>query len=265
MRINISLPIKFIPWISYLIIFLAVELFVIFPLSALIWDDFYQKIIPNNSLKTYQFQPELIVQNLNYKNTHSRITYGYVQEVNRLPPVIHSKSTSLESSKHLKAKFSHIFDVNIQIYCYDSSIPIHTIKVSVDGFEKYATIVCFSNLDLVIPSNKLSLNRLSEKVKNDFVNLINFDSLLVNRQSKLIDIQLVSDTPLIFGENSILTIRTKLGTLQNAIIRWNKLAYVLGTLLFTTIISCWFSLGFLIMFSYMGILRARQDTNSPPT
>lgn len=132
MKINLSSPFHILQWYTYIFIIFIFQLIVIFPLSCIIFNDLYNRLISLDSIQTVPLNTLVTPQN--YKFEQSFIRYDF----SPLPQVLHSGMPQLIP---LRSSVDYSLDMKIGFYCqhrfysnikYKSNMEIlDTVKIKI--------------------------------------------------------------------------------------------------------------------------------------
>ncbi|CAL9733724.1 seipin [Monosporozyma servazzii] len=132
MRINLSTPFHWLQWYTYIVIIFIFQLMVIFPLSCIIFNDLYNRLISLDSIQTIPLNTLITPHNYKFEQYFMRYDFSplpdvFANGINQLIP--------------LRSTIEYKLDVNIKFYCqhrfygYDKYKPnmelLDTIKVKI--------------------------------------------------------------------------------------------------------------------------------------
>lgn len=263
MRINITRPLQLLQLSSYLGILVLVKFFIILPLATILFNDFYHHLLPSDSS---QWVPLSI---LDFKQD-SNSTIEYQQRFNRidtekeLPSIIDngiSQYINLHSQVQYKVdldtKFycvptwrttyqtSNVDEVQMEIYSSDSASSLI--------YRRTVPIICMKSEDSINDSElyKYGPSRL-ELFKKEWLNHIKVhDKISVDH--KMESFHYVLKAPktfkLVIQPDSGFRFRMSFEQgLRNAMLRWHKISYAVGIVVFDFAISTLFALTAFISF-----------------
>ncbi|AMD19938.1 HCL213Wp [Eremothecium sinecaudum] len=267
MQVNVLWPLKCLPWAVYATIIIWVQLILIIPLSTILWQEFYQQLIPVQSRYEGQLQPE-IIQGAGSKDV---MTYQWNMSLNRLDDITAQTVTMGIISADAKQEFPlsiskfdlpknipYFLNLDIQVYCFDK-IPIHNIELRIDDVVQYFTISCFLNLDSAV-DQQWNSKPMAERIKREFMNHFFMPDISIAPNQEKVLVTMRSTAQLLYGQGSRYELNMHLGGLRYIMLRWNKTFHVLGSTAFVVIISGWFYLSFTIGFAMLGYLRQKTAT-----
>lgn len=108
MRINLSSPVHFLQWYSYVVIIFLFQLIIIFPLSCIIFNDLYNRIISLDSIQTIPLTTLITPHNYKFEQSVKRYDFS------PLPPVIDNGINQLIP---LRSTIDYTMDLNLKFYC----------------------------------------------------------------------------------------------------------------------------------------------------
>lgn len=272
MRINITRPLQLLQLSSYLGVLLLVKLFIILPLAVILFNDFYLHLLPPDSS---QWIP---LSTFRTSKQDSNSTIVYEQSIRRtctekeLPSVV-DNGISQRINLHchtpykvdLDTKFfctptwrtayqaSNIDEVEMEVYSYNALIYRRTIP-----------IVCLKSDDSITLSEVYNHgpSRL-ELFRKEWLNHIKVhDKISVNQRVDTFRYVLKAPKTfkLIVQPESGFRFRMSFEHgLRNAMLRWRKITYVVGTAVFDLAISTLFTVTALVSF----FLITRKGKSKP--
>ncbi|CAL9729246.1 seipin [Monosporozyma unispora] len=132
MRINLSTPFHWLQWYTYIVIIFIFQLIVIFPLSCIIFNDLYNRLISLDSIQTIPLNILITPHNYKFEQQFKRYDFSPLPEV---------FSNGVSQLIPLRSTIDYKLDVNIKFYCqhrfygYDKYNPnmelLDTVKIKI--------------------------------------------------------------------------------------------------------------------------------------
>ncbi|SMN22691.1 similar to Saccharomyces cerevisiae YLR404W FLD1 Seipin protein involved in lipid droplet morphology, number, and size [Maudiozyma saulgeensis] len=189
MKINISRPFQILQWSSYVLTVFVVQFVIVLPLSFILFNDFYQYLIPSDSS---QLVPLSVFNLTQLSESH----FHYYQELEKVPahndlPTV--KQNGLIQHIPLREHIDYRIDANFKFYCLidDTSYPRHNLQVatvSVYGYtvsdehillhSKYVPIMCLTTKDsITLPEGTQLKGSRMKQYKTEWLNEIILDDI----------------------------------------------------------------------------------------
>ncbi|CEP61617.1 seipin LALA0_S03e06942g [Lachancea lanzarotensis] len=269
MQVNITLPLKWAQCGGYIMILILVNVMMIFPLSGFLFHDFYSRMIPSDSTRTVLFSEGRTERgSWSGKSTFHFAFQRHSTDTTVLPQI---EANGFAQNVPLRADIPYNMNLDLDIFCLNKVTDLClkdgeiTISVNRPGdylgktlFRRTLLLSCANTRDIpnMGGTGRLSLT-FAQKVQKELVNSFHFENPIeIDHQLKSLDItlKLAGNANIIIDPNrSFLTFSMNFDhSLRNLMIRWRKLAYVFGTLIFNAIISFFFLTAFAISFFRAG-------------
>lgn len=132
MNINISTPFHILQWYTYIVMIFIFQLVIIFPLSCIIFNDLYNRLISLDSIQTIPLNTLVTPQNYRFEQSFTRYDFSPLPQVLRsgIPQLIPLRS-SVDYSLDMKIEFycQHRFYANMK---YKGNMEIlDTVKIKI--------------------------------------------------------------------------------------------------------------------------------------
>ncbi|KAK5780365.1 seipin PWA37_002674 [Arxiozyma heterogenica] len=132
MNINIATPFHILQWYTYIVMIFIFQLVIIFPLSCIIFNDLYNRLISLDSIQTIPLNTLVTPQNYRFEQSFIRYDFSPLPQVLRsgIPQLIPLRS-SVDYSLDMKIEFycQHRFYSNMK---YKSNMEImDTVKIKI--------------------------------------------------------------------------------------------------------------------------------------
>ncbi|CAR22913.1 Seipin [Lachancea thermotolerans] len=276
MQINLTLPLKWAQWWAYILVLMLVNIAFIFPLSAFLFRDFYSRMIPPDTTRTVSFsESKREMGGWTGKTTFQFDLKRYSTEDAKLPFV---SPNGFAQSVPLRSDIPYNMDVNLNIFCLnkvtdwnirDAEVSISVLKSGKSNaavvFRKTLLLSCANTRDVHSVSGTRRLTTtFAKQIQDELVNSYSLENpFFVEHDVKCLEVSLrcAGNANLIIDPNSS---ELKLSmnfenSLRNLMIRWKKLTYAVGTVVFDVIITSFFFLAFGLTFLRAGRVKERKD------
>ncbi|SCV04723.1 LANO_0G11958g1_1 [Lachancea nothofagi CBS 11611] len=205
MQINVTLPLRWAQCWGYAIILMLVNLIVIFPLSAFLFQDFYSRMIPADSVQTIPFsesRKEMGNRSGNIKTTFQFDVERYSSDTAILP---HVAANGFAQNVPLRADIPYNVNLDLNVFCLnkvtDLSVRDAEITISVSTSKKLAESVVFRKTLIFSCANTRDIpslcenNRLSStfanQVQKELVNSFHLDNpIFIEHDMKSLELSL---------------------------------------------------------------------------
>ncbi|QLL33276.1 hypothetical protein HG536_0E01870 [Torulaspora globosa] len=273
MKIDITRPLQLLQWSSYLGILVLVKLFVILPLAAILFNDFYLRLLPPDSsqwvpLSTFDISQDSAENNLVYDQTINRVLIeralpktidnGISQKINLRDHILYkvdldTKFYCLPTARS-KGQTTNIEELEIEIY--SSNKPESLI------YRRTIPIVCMRPDDSIniMELYKFGPSRL-ELFRKEWLNHFKAHDR-ISITSEMSSVRYVLKVPkshkLVIQPDSGFRFRMSFEQgLRNVMLRWHKFSYAVGIVIFDLAISSLFVIT--AFFSFFLIMRRSSD------
>lgn len=244
-------------WFSYITGVCFVQFLIIFPLSVLLFHDFYSKLLPPDSSQWVGIN--------NFETEKSHLFSQKLERIESHKPLISVKPNGLPQTVGLREQTDYRLDLQLDFYCACFSAMIEpkavTGMVYIDLVDQLAErfysykgpVLCFSTVEDtgVLAGNK-HLSSRKEVIKNEWLNSVHIEDVIeVNHDlSQLtISIKINNHTGSSFQiipepSSGVLFRRFFNNGLRNWMLRRWRTTYILGisifyiSLSFTFVITC---------------------------
>lgn len=272
MKVNISWPFQLMQWTSYLVAIFTVQIIIILPLSFILFNDFYQYLIPTDSSQLVPLSAFNLTEN-------GRCHFHYNQDLNKVTahqdlPIV--KPNGLIQHIPVREHIDYRIDATFKFFCLINEKDtgkhnLQTATVSIyaerEGMNpillhsKYVPILCLTEQDTItVPENKqLKHSRLSQ-YKTEWLNEIKIDDisdLTTDTQTTGLAIRFnfpgnnggkkggfnhgspyINGYTLLMNEESKLNLRINFNQgIRNLMLRYRFITYVIGTIVVHILIS----------------------------
>ncbi|AET38745.1 seipin Ecym_3252 [Eremothecium cymbalariae DBVPG len=263
MQINILWPLQWIPWFTYTTIIIWVQVILIVPLSTMLWQEFYDQLIPKESRYQGTFHPierissteKTYSWHMHLKRENSFTAQGSLMDfgAGQIPDALKPDMFELIVSKHSP----YVLNIQLEIYCL-KALPLETVEVCVNNERKIFIVTCFNSLEHAI-QHKPYQRRLVEHVQHEYVNTLEVNDFLVSTHSDMVNVTVTSTGggAMLFGQDTHYELNMQLEGIRYVMLRWYKTCHILGTASFVAIISGWFFFSFTVAFMIIGFLRGK--------
>lgn len=189
MKVNISWPFQLLQWTSYVIAIFTVQIIIILPLSFILFNDFYQYLIPTDSSQLVPLSA------FNLTET-GRCHFYYSQKLDKVTahqdlPIV--KPNGLIQHIPVREHIDYRIDATFKFFCLinEKDTGIHNLQTATvsiyagrEGVKplllhsKYVPILCLTQQDTItLPEGKqLKQSRLSQ-YKTEWLNEIRIDDI----------------------------------------------------------------------------------------
>lgn len=274
MKIDITKPLRLLQLSSYLGILLLVKIFVILPLAAILFNDFYLRLLPSDSsqwvpLSTFELAPNAVENTLVYDQNINRVV------IERALP--NTVDNGIPQNIHLRDHITYKLDVDTKFYCLPTArsnnrvTNIEEVEIEVsDGpgsliYRRTVPIICMKPCDSI---NSMELykhgpSRL-ELYKKEWLNHFKVHDK-VSITSEMSSLRYVLKVPkfhrfVILPDSGFRFRMSFEQGLRNAMLRWPKFTYAVGVVMFDFALSALFMVT--AFFSFFVIARRNVEKKS---
>ena len=130
MKINVSRPLQFLQWSSYIVVAFLIQLLIILPLSILIYHDFYLRLLPADSSN---------VVPLNTFNILNGVQFGtkFFQSIKSIPvgpDLPQTIDNGLSQLIPMRDNMEYKLDLNLQLYCQSKTDHLNLDNLLIDVY-----------------------------------------------------------------------------------------------------------------------------------
>lgn len=277
MKIDITRPLQLLQWSSYLGILVLVKLFVILPLAAILFNDFYLRLLPSDSsqwvpLSTFEVSQDAAESSLIYDQSINRVLIERA-----LPKTI---DNGISQKINLRDHILYKVDLDTKFYCLPtarskgSTNNIEELEVEIYSsnkpeslmYRRTTPIVCMKPDDSinVMELYKFGPNRL-ELFKKEWLNHFKSHDK-VSITSEMSSVRYVLKVPkshkLLIQPDSGFRFRMSFEQgLRNVMLRWHKVTYAVGIVIFDLAISSLFVITAFLSF-FLIMRRSSNNKNN---
>ncbi|CAI4048438.1 hypothetical protein SUVZ_12G4280 [Saccharomyces uvarum] len=274
MKINISRPLQFLQWSSYIVAAFFIQLLIILPLSVLIYHDFYLRLLPADSSNVVPLNTFNILQGIQFGTK-------FFQSISSIPvgtDLPQTTDNGLPQPIPMRDNIEYKLDLNLQFYCqnkigrlnldsmlidvYRGPGPILRSPGRVDNedekiFHTSRPIVCLTVEDSLSPQEveQLGPSRLNAYNEEWLNSIIIEDKITLDSSYETVSIFLkteMAQASIILQPKSGATFRMNFEQgLRNLMLRKRFLSYVIGISIFHCIICMLFFLTGCIAFVFV--------------
>lgn len=268
MQLNLTKPLQILQWSSYAYLLVLVKIFVIFPIAILLFNDFYLRLLPSDSSQWVNLS-KLQTQ----KNDLSSVEF--FQTIERIPidsdiPAL--LDNGLAEGIPLRDHISYKMDLDMNFFCKFSSksqgytpsgivemlLQVYsTHKTETLIFQRTMPVLCMTIDDSIIEEElyKQGPSRLALYQKEWSNRIAIHDKIDINPRDLGLKHVWTLKSPgsrLIFNPESGFRFRMSFEQgLRNMMLRWHKITYIVGIIVFDCAISTLFVMAVLVSFYFM--------------
>lgn len=277
MKIDITRPLQLLQWSSYLGILLLVKIFVILPLAAILFNDFYLRLLPSDSsqwvpLSTFELSHNAVENSMVFDQGINRVL------IERALP----KTTDNGISQRINLR-DHILykvDLDTKFYCLPTArskgpvTNIEELEVEIHSSDEPQSIIYRRSIPIICMKPEDSINIMElykygpsrlELFKKEWLNHFKaHDKISIG--SDMSSVRYVLKMPkshkLVIQPDSGFRFRMSFEQgLRNVMLRWHKFSYAVGIVVFDLAISALFTItAFLSFFLIMRKTADKKDT-----
>lgn len=275
MRINITRPLQLLQLSSYLGILVLVKLFIILPLAVILFNDFYHHLLPSDSSQWVPLSAFDVREDSNSTTVYQQ-KINRIQKENELPSIV---DNGISQWINLHNQVEYKVDLDTKFYCVPtwrtayqaSNIDEVVMEVyssdfaSILLYRRTVPIICMKNDDSInaLELYKYGPSRL-ELFKKEWSNHIKVHdkiSVTHNLQAFRYVLKAPKTFKLIMQPDSGFRFRMSFDQgLRNAMLRWHKITYAVGIVVFDFAISTLFA--FTAFISFFLITRRGKNNLS---
>ncbi|SCU90215.1 LAME_0E07558g1_1 [Lachancea meyersii CBS 8951] len=274
MQVNLTLPLKWAQCWGYAMILVLVNFLLIFPLSSFLFHDFYSRMIPPDSIQTVPFSESRREMGSWAGKSSFQFEFERVSSETAVLPEIHANGFSQKIP--LRADIPYNMNIDLDVYCLnkvtdlnikDGELTISVCRAGIGGitvFRKTLLLSCANTRDIPnMGGNGRLATSFAQQVQKELVNFFHLENpIFLEHDMKRLEITLkfAGNANVIIDPNlSALTFSMNFDhSLRNLMVRWKRLAYVFGTLIFNAIISFFFLTAFAVTFFRAGHSRSHK-------
>lgn len=221
-------------WIFYGFILLFVEILFIVPIANLIWLDFVDKLVPQDSIKFLE---------LSNLETRWTIPFGL--------HLLHVGKNNFYPESKLRTDIPYELTLRFGLFC-TSEVPINSAILEIDKVETRISLACFK--DTSEASKRFGrLDSLASIVKKEYVNDFEFIFPIHPKKGTMsIEIRNHDDITLDYAH---VQISMEYKGFRRFLTRLPKTSHFLGAIVFTILISFCFFLSFAFVFGYITVIN----------
>lgn len=256
MLINVTRSLQLVQWSSYVAIAFLVQLVIIFPLSVLLFHDFYVRLLPPDSSQWIPLSA--------FNNTYEM---QFQQVIIRTPPEYPLPTlldNGLPQGIPLRDHILYKMDIDVNLYCLKDSwdeghnldsvqLQVYTIvfddelELSTLVYRRTIPVVCLKTQDSISVDDiyKVGPNRLLLFEKEWLNHITIEDNISVGPEAEAIQYVFSSrnESDLIFDpKSSVRLIMNFEQGFRNLMLRWRLLSHIIGTTVFFIVITILFAL-----------------------
>lgn len=275
MQLNITKPLQILQWSAYIYILILVKGFIIFPIAILLFNDFYLRLLPSDSsqwVPLSKFNVEEFDEGIEFFQKIERIPIEW--DIPALP------DNGIPESIPLRDHISYKMDFDMNFFCISPTknlgytpsgiselvLEIHSTERKQSLiFKRNIPILCMTNGDNIVEDELYDQgpSRLSLYEK-EWINHIKIhDKVDIGPEDNEIKYiwTIRSESPrILFNLESGFRLRMNFEQgLRNLMLRWHKITYIIGVVVFDCAISTIFGIAVLISFySLSNKLKSRS-------
>ncbi|QLQ80834.1 hypothetical protein HG537_0E01890 [Torulaspora globosa] len=276
MKIDITRPLQLLQWSSYLGILVLVKLFIILPLAAILFNDFYLRLLPSDSSQWVPLSTFDIFQDF----TENQVVYD--QSINRvlieraLPKTI---DNGISQRINLRDHILYKVDLDTKFYCLPTvrskgpTTNIEELEIEIYSSNKPESLIYRRSVPIVCMKPDDSINVMElykfgpsrlELFKKEWLNHFKAHDK-ISIASEMTSVRYVLKVPkshkLVIQPDSGFRFRMSFEQgLRNVMLRWHKFSYAVGIVIFDLAISSLFVITAFL--SFFLIMRKSSDKKS---
>ncbi|KAL3234395.1 hypothetical protein RNJ44_03157 [Nakaseomyces bracarensis] len=242
MKFNLTRPLQLAQWFSYIMGICIVQFLIILPLSALLFHDFYIKLLPPDSsqwISINNFERNVI------ENKEMVVLAQQFRRVTSQGPLIPVDPNGIPQTADLRVGTSYKLDLQLDFYCKNlnssdvmdlQEVSIRVLGSTGDVYYHYrGPILCKSSAfdTTVLDGNKQLVSRTAV-VRNEWLNKVHIDDMIHMKPGIAGTVEIIIDLPgpelvIIPDPSSGILVRRFFGSgLRNWMLRWWRTTYIVG-------------------------------------